>query len=358
MKEKNDASLPYIHSLGSFLLTIAINVVAVLLAFWGKPISQRDFLFSMASCGAGTAIINVLGASGRIRKLRLAGRLPARVPQPMAIRLLPRNKWLLALVLAVIFGVLAPLANWLLATFYEVTRFTLVRHTVWQAAFSCALTVVVMQVAVLRLVQPDCALPDDPEQTGGEAVVDPLPRFSALKNWFNTVADDFGVNMLMGLLFGSTCVVEHNVVIAPTTRAGIVISALILGLAVALQMAFPVTKSVYELCASGQVPAYEKPNPLAAHMPSKPFAFAMALIVPIMLLSLLVFWAVLSFFGFDTLNFFQFFVIRTIYVAGLSKLVVKLAIWRFRQPAAQGKQPDAELSSPASMKKRSESNDV
>ncbi|MDO4546619.1 MAG: hypothetical protein Q4D04_00825 [Clostridia bacterium] len=330
--EKTISSLPYVNNAGSFLITIALNAGLVFLFLSGRELTVTDVTISMVCCGVGTAGINVALAGYIIGKMRMAGQLPPNVPQPRAIRLLPGNKWLLAISLAVVFGVLTPSVNWLIIKFYEIESFTLIRHIVWQSAFSCLVTVIVMRVVVLRLIQPDLDVPGQPEQKGSSNVIDPLPRFSALKNWFNTIIDDFGFNMIVGLLFGSTMIVDHNVVITPTTRAGIVISALILGMIITLRMVYPVLGSIRALKLSGELKPLPAANKFFSRLPESPLRLAMALSPVIMLLSLAVLWTVLSFFGFEVLNFFQFFVIRTIFVTVLTKGVVRVAVLRYIQP--------------------------
>ncbi|MFR5881556.1 MAG: hypothetical protein ACLUEQ_12520 [Cloacibacillus evryensis] len=67
-------------------------------------------------------------------------------------------------------------------------------------------------------------------------------------------------------------------------------------------------------------------------LPAAPWKFALALAIPIILLSFTAFWSVMAFFRFDELNFFQFFLIRVIFVSLLSKAVVRLAIRRYFSP--------------------------
>ena len=125
---------------------------------------------------------------------------------------------------------------------------------------------------------------------------------------------------------------DHNVIVTATTFSGIVISALLLGLIVTLRMAYPVLKSIREARLSGGLPAADKTSPWLTCLPDKPMRLTLLLTLPIMLMSLAVFWSVLAFFHFEVLNFFQFFVIRTAYVSVLSKVVVRFAIARYRQP--------------------------
>lgn len=325
--------LPYLNNFWIVLGTAAVNILFFLIGFRGRQPDYQGFLFAAFICGAVTSLINVLISDHFIRKARRAGLLPANVPASRWIGMLPRNKWLLVLVFAVVFGAVAVLLNAAIVWFFQLSELRVVQCAVWQGVYSCLLSAKITQFAVLRLVQADCALPDQPPQTGNAKVVNPMPKLSAFGAWFNTVTDDFGFNMAVGLLSGGTLIVDHNVIITPTTRAGIVISALVLGVIVTFRMAYPIAKSLYGARESGSLPPFEKRNGFLFALPQKPMGMTLILMLPIMLLSVIVFWSVLTFFHFEVLNFFQFFVVRTAYVALLTKAVVALMIARYRQPA-------------------------
>ena len=335
--EKNALpSLPYVNRLSTIALTIAINVVCVLLSFgFRSSITESNFLINIFICGFLTTLLDAIFARGYVNRLRRAGHLPPTVPQSRSIRLLPKNGVLLVLLLGVFFGFASYGVNWLLIRFYVIEEYTLWRIVVWQALFACGLSSIVMQLVVLRLVQPDCALPGQPEQTGKIEILDPLPRFDALKRWFNTVTSDFGFNMLVGLLFGGVVVIEQKVVIYPTTLSGIGISSVIFGVIVTLRMVLPVTKSIAAMREAGALPLYEKPNALLSRLPSAPLLLTLLLLAPTVLLSYLVLSSVLSLFNFQVLNFYQYFIIRTIFVAILTKATIALSVARYRQPTNQ-----------------------
>ena len=67
-------------------------------------------------------------------------------------------------------------------------------------------------------------------------------------------------------------------------------------------------------------------------IPFSPMKFALILIVPIIVFAFLVFWGIMFFFGFEEVNFFQFWIIRLIFITLLTKPVVNLAILRYIQP--------------------------
>jgi hypothetical protein len=94
----------------------------------------------------------------------------------------------------------------------------------------------------------------------------------------------------------------------------------------------PIANNILAGIQNGAVPAFEKPIPWLKHLPSKPWLLALALCFPIILLTTGVYSLILSFFNFQSLNFFQFFFIRTAYTAVLVKGLVWLILLRYRQP--------------------------
>lgn len=336
------AGLPYLNNFFIILGTALLNIVCVLAFHWGQSVAARDVVVSAVFCGVCTSLINVTVTYFITKRMRRTGALPSTAPVSRLMMRLPKDPVLLILLFAAVFGAAAALFNALVIRFYEIESFNLARFAVWQAAYSCVLSAVIADLAVLRFIQPDCTTADQPPQTGLAKVHDPRAKFASLKSWFNTVTDDFGFNMLCGLLLGGTVVTaEHTVVIAPTTRAGIVISSLILGVILTFRMAYPIAKNMYEARESGALPPFEKRSAFFSALPSKPIGMTLLLLLPIMLVSLAVCWSVLTFFDFAVLNFFQFFFIRTIYVALLTKPVVAWMLARYRQPTAAGGHTDA-----------------
>jgi hypothetical protein len=94
----------------------------------------------------------------------------------------------------------------------------------------------------------------------------------------------------------------------------------------------PIAGSILTGMQNGTITAVEKPHPWLKHLPATPWLLALALCFPIILLTTIVYTLILSFFDFQSLNFFQFFFIRTAYTAVLVKGLVKLILLRYRQP--------------------------
>ena len=311
---------------------MVINLAAVFIFLFPKPLTYWNVLLDACICGILTSFIDVFIVRNRIQKLRSLGRLPMEIPQSRLMMKMPKNPLLLSLIFGVVFGLLAALLNALIMQFYAIEIFTFARFAVWRILYSSALSVKIVEFAILRYSQPDLVSTSSMVQQGTEKVKDPLPRISTFKQWFNTITDDFGFNLLFGLMLGGTIIRDHNVIIPPTTLSGIAVSALILGAIVTARMAYPIAKSMRDAREAGTLPIAEKANALVHWIPYSPVKFALILLLPIMGTSYAVFWAVLSFFGFEVLNFFQFFVIRILYISLLTKPVVRLAVIRYTQP--------------------------
>lgn len=326
-------ALPYINTLPTVGVTLAINLVMAFVFNFGREINLYSVLTDAVICAIITSIINVLLTRSAVKKLREGGMLPAEAPASAFMQRLPRNPALLILVFSVVFALIMFVFTFAIMRFYEIETYTFPRFLVWKLVYSAILSAKICEFATLRYVQPDCKTQDEPVQTGAQTVKNPLPRRENFKNLFDTVTDDFGFNMLVGIFLGGTIIYEHNLIIPPTTRSGIVIGGCILAIIISVRMVLPIATEMKKLRDTGALPVMEK-RTWVARLPEKPSRFMLTLMLPIMLVSAVVLWAVLTFFGFETLNFFQFFIIRTIYVSLLSKPVSLLAVLRYCQSGA------------------------
>ena len=329
-------SLPYINNIRLIALTVFIQIAAIFIFFSGAlngSISQEIVLYDAAYAGGITAFIDVFIVWHCLRKMRMLGRLPGDVPRNRFMLLLPRNPLCFSILLSIIFGLLTPFGNYLILRLYDVTSLTFEQFAVWRIIYTTVLSVYIVQIAIFRYVQPDFACETEVPQTGSESVINPVPHISIFKEWFDTVTADFGFQVLSGLLLGGTVISNKCVIVTPTALSGIFITASVLSLIIAVRMAYPVAKNIRknirESGLSGSVPLSPYLKNFISCLPERPTLFACALIPPFILLSWLFFRGIMSFFDFETLDLFQFFFIRTLFVAFLSKCVVKLAIMRY-----------------------------
>ena len=330
---KWSAGLPYINNILIIFVVASINLVIVSFFFLGKPITLQAILVDACICGVTTACIDVFYVFRRIKRRSLHGGLPADVPQSKFMAAMPQNPLWLSLIFGVVFGLFAPLFNMIIIRFYAIETYTFARFLVWRLVYSCVLSAKIIELAILRYVQPDFVSLSGIKQQGTDAVKNPLPRISTFQQWYHTIVEDFGFNLLFGLLLGTGAIIRDNhVIIPPTTLRGIVLSSLISGIIITARMVYAVAKSIRAIRENGQLPVAEKENKWVSWLPASPVRFALVLLLPVMALSLLTFWSVLSFFGFETLNLVQFFFIRILYTSLLSRLVAKLAMLRYIQP--------------------------
>ncbi|MEA4897284.1 hypothetical protein ACH6CV_08835 [Bacillota bacterium Meth-B3] len=331
------AGLPYIDNIPIILLTAIINLAVAFIFYYGRSLTLGGILADAGICGITTSLIDVFIVRFMVGRLRAQGRLPREAPQSRLMQKLPKHPLPLALVFGAVFAMLAPLFNAFVIRFFHIEAFTFARFAVWRVIYTTLLSAKIVELAILRYVQPDCARASDAQQKGAQPVKNPLPRMSTFKEWFDTVRNDFGLNMLLGLALGGTIIRDQHVVIPPTTRAGIVISASILGAIVTVSMAYPIARNMRAARTAGALPVAQAENRWVGWMPASPALFALTLLVPIMIVAALAFWAVFTFFGFEDMNFFQYFVIRLLFTTLLTKPTVNLAILRYTQPNADRK---------------------
>jgi len=324
--------LPYTNTWQSILITLVINLIVTLILYLLNIINKSTFVTDAFFCGFISTLVSVAVAYPQMKRLRMSGALPSVVEEGHILQKLPRNPILLSLALGVLFALLMGVFAFLVRWFFEIEDITPLRFLVWKLVYATILSIKMTELVVLRLVQPDCSLPGEPKQIGTAIVRNPLPRKDTFSDLLRTITDDFGFNLLSGLIFGSTVVKGHTVTISPTTRDGIIIGGIVLGMILTLRMVYPVAKSIYAQQNAGVLPRMDK-STFLSKLPYRPGLFALILLVPVMLLSAGTLWCVLTFFGFTELSFFQFYIIRSIYVSLLLKVVILIAVRRYSQPS-------------------------
>lgn len=331
--------LPYLNNLAGVLVICAINIPLVFLFRHGKELQLFHLLWDAAICGMITALTSLWYARWAVNSQRAAGNLPAQVPLSPFMQRLPRNLFLLILMTGVAASALLTLITFVLIRFFPETEFTFWRFLVWKIIHATILAALMIEFGILRYVQPDCARPEDPPQQGEQTVRNPLPRREILGQFYNSVTADVGMNALVGLLLGGTAIQGSQVIIYGVEQSGVWISGLVLGLIVSFLMVRPTLAGTRQVALAGGLPPPERPSRLMAALPEKPWILTGVLVLPIMIVSAVSLWGVLRFFGFVTLHFFQFFVIRTAYVRLLSKAVQALAYHRYRQMVVMTESP-------------------
>ncbi|MDD4080130.1 MAG: hypothetical protein PHP02_01785 [Eubacteriales bacterium] len=328
---KSRTDLPYLNNLPMALVVCIINLPLAFLVQYGRALTVRDFVIDAAICGVVTAFTSLAYTRWAVGSRRAHGALPAQVPTGAFVQRMPRSYFPLAVLTGTAAATLMALITWALLTFYSETDYTFPRFLAWKIGYSILLAAKVIEFGIFRHVQPDLARPSDPPQKGRQTVINPLPRREMFSRLYASVTTDFGMNMLLGLVLGGTIIQGDMVVLTGVAQSGVVITGLVLGIIVSLLMVRPTLASVQQIALAGNLPPAGKPNRFLSALPANPWVLAGVLLLPVMALSSLSLWAVMRFFGFETLNFFQFFIIRTAYTKLLSRLAEALAVHRYRQ---------------------------
>lgn len=330
---KNKHPLPYLNNGKLIILTIGINVVCAL-AFWHRDFGLKDLLADTVCCATITAFFDVFVVSYIVRKKRTDGTLPHEVPQSRWIRLLPRNCFGLSAVMALFFALLMLGINGGLFRFYAMHSLSLPQFLLWKAVYSLVLSAWIIEFAIFRLVQPDCGPTIKTDTANAEMVKNPMPHIAWITAFLRGMIFDFGFNVAFGLLLGGTVLRGMEVIILPTPckGTGMLITTAFTGIIVAFFVIPAVAASVMATISGGNVPPIDKAERFFSIVPRNRWLLTLFLSPFFALLTVLVCGGIFMLFDFSTLNFFQFYLIRAIYISLLCKAVLPFIIRRYRQP--------------------------
>lgn len=323
--------VPYLNNLHMAALVVLINLPLAFLFQYGRPLTVKDLLTDAAICGWTTALISLWLAKRAVGARRGKGTLPAQVPCSRLMQKLPRNLFSLSFAAGIPVAALMWLITLVLLRFFPDTAYTFERFLVWKLSYATLLALRIIALGVFRFVQPDCQSPADPPQTGLQTVKNPLPRRDMLLRLYQSVTADFGMNLLLGLALGGTLIRGNEVVLMPVYQSNVWISGLILGMILTLLMVRPTLAADRQLALEGALPPVEKQRRMLLPFPENPCLFSAVLLVPVVIVSSASIYGILRFFGFHTLNFFQYFIVRTLYAKLLAKPIESLAVLRYRQ---------------------------
>lgn len=334
MEKQRKMRLPYMNNATAILITLGINLVIMVVINWGKSFGLADVLLDAAICGIMTSVINVFFVRRYVTRALANKTLPANLPVSRMMIRLPRNPFLLALLCALFFGILTPLINGMIFIFYDFETLRFGQMLACKLVYACFLSAKILEVAIYRYVQPDVTgLNPAADVPPSPLVKPPLPQISYFQQLYNSWLTDFGMNMVLGLVLGGTIITSDDyVMIAPTLRAGILIGGIISGIIITMMTVPALAKKLGSAVASGEIPRLPQRQPGVAWLPQNHWLLALTLCLPIILITVTVYTGVLSFFNFESLNFFQFFFIRTAYTAVLVKALVPLLLIRYMQP--------------------------
>ncbi len=326
--------LPYLNRWWLFLLTAAVNVAIIFILNWGNTFYIQDVLTDTALCGIISSFITVPVVAVWIKRMRREGTVPSDVPLSVFLQKMPKQPALLAFLFAVVFGVVTPLASWILMNAYQIAFLPFYQMVGIKLVYSLVLCSFISRFAVMRYIQPDCATDQDaPYQKGTDTVKNPMPRISYFGNLFNDVKAQAGFGLMMGLIFGGTTFnADRVMLVAPTTLSGIAITGCISAIIVSAFFIPPLCKELWGLRERGEIPVAQERNKWVAWLPANRWLFGLLLIIPMAIEMSVAYWAVLSFMQFEVLNYFQFLFIIILHNTLLFKALVPLIILRSIQP--------------------------
>lgn len=337
MSKVKETRLPYLNNTSAILITLAINLCSLLITGWGRSFDLTFILVDAAICGILTSIIDVFLVRHYVDLSQKNRTLPTNIPVSRFMMRLPKNTYLFAALCALFFGLLTPILNGIIFNYYGFETLSVSQMLVLKLIYSYFLSAKILEIAIFRFVQPDLTGQMTNQAT---TIVAPAkhsaPRVSYFQQLFNNWMTDFGLNMFRGLILGTTIVTSTDyVLIAPTLLRSVATTGPTSGIIVTFMTVPAIAGGIIFSVKAGKILPLEKSNPLVARLPKNPWLLAFALCLPIIFLTTAVYFAVLSFFGFQSLNFFQFFFIRTAYTTVLVKAaLVPLIMFRYRQPNA------------------------
>ena len=322
--------VPYLNNLHMAALVVLINLPLAFLFQYGRLLTTKDLLTDAAICGWTTVLISLWLAKRAVGARRGQGTLSAQVPYSRLMQKLPHDLLSLSFAAGIPVAALMWSITLALLRFFPDTECTFMRFLVWKLSYATLLALRIITLGIFRFVQPDCQEPTDPPQTGLQTVKNPLPRRDMLLRLYQSVTADFGMNLLLGLVLGGTLIRGNEVVLMPVYQSNVWISGLILGMILTVLMVRPTLAAVRQLALVGALPPANKHRRMLFLFPENPWLFSAVLLVPVMIVSSASLYGILKFFGFQTLNFFQYFVVRTLYAKLLTKPIESLAVQRYR----------------------------
>ena len=326
-------TLPYLNNWKLIVLTIGINSVFAFI-FWHPDFGIDALLWDTVYCAVITTFLDVFIISRLLQKRREKGILPRNVPTSRLICLLPRNPFGLSVIFALIFMAIMCVVNSVLFRFYALQTLSLSQFIVWKSVYSLVLSVWIIEYAIFRMVQADCGQGESSDHLFSETVRNPMPRIAWFTSFFQGMIFDFGFNVAVGLLFGGTVIHEMMVILLPTPcrGSGMLISTSLTGVIVAFFVIPTIALRVMTTMREHSVPLLDKADRFFARIPRNRWLLTLFMLPFFVLSTVLVCGGIFVLFDFDSLNFFQFYLIRVFYISMLCRAVLPFIIRRYRQP--------------------------
>ncbi len=335
--ELKKIGLPYIDNAKAVLITVVVNLGAVLLFNWPGGITFGGVVWDSLLCAAITTAVDLWIVYPRMKRMRAGGAMPAEVPVRKFMQRLPQNPWALGVLYAAGFGVLTVGLNALILWFFGIREMAFWPWMVYKLIYATLLSIKITEYCIFRYVQPDWANTTGTEVSSVPArpVKNPLPKVSVFQEMFGSVTGNIALNILIGTALGGVVLgPDSSVVIRPTTVEGIPITGLIFGLITGILVTNGVAREINAIILSSGPAILEgaTKDKRFSWMPLRRGSLMGLVCVCTMLFSAVALWAVMRLFGIAVMNFYQYVVFMTVYATLLSKPLSYVLIRRCMQP--------------------------
>lgn len=322
------------------MVTAAITVISVLI-FQNRPfITFTEAWIDGISFALITFIVDTAIVYPQIKKRYLKGTLPENPPASKFLSRMPQNPILFSLLFGAGFIVIVVLFNLVFFKLYQLDSMSFWSFMFYRIVYAVFFSAWMTKIIILRYIQPGAFKASVP-QHGNPEVKPAFPSVSTLKEEYHSAISDFGTNMLLGVILGGTRVgmdlglgsdETRWLFIFPQYRSQLPLSVFIYSLIVFLAMVVPVVKNIRDVKLRGELPNVPKANPFFSKLPQNPWAFGALLFIPLMVLSYIFIWGIMTIMQFEVLNFFQYFFIRLACTKLMTKGVISISILRYIQP--------------------------
>jgi hypothetical protein len=318
--------LPYIDNVKAVSITLSLNFLLTLL-FRLDRYGAYDIVIDTVICAVLTAVVDVLIVWRGVRKAQDAGAVPDEVPVNKVMMLLPKNRLGLMAVFGAFFAVLCAGFNYSVFAWYGFESWTFGQFLLYKLVYSLILSERIVNLGILRLVQPDCKRPAvDPSAVKTQPIKNPLPSINGLQALFSNVSANLALQLFSNPYIGEYTVGGNRSIIAEGVIGSAVTCFIVVGI---------MAKTLDMARANGEfnVP----PNRLLTFFPRNRWLFAFLCALVAGPIAAILFVGIFKFYGFSSWTFYEFFWIKMAYLTLLGKILVALTIRRFTQPDIGGR---------------------
>ncbi len=333
--------LPYIDNAKAVLITLAINICALLLFNWPGGISYAGAMWDSLFCAVITTIINMCIVYGRLLKMRKLGAMPVSFPESKFIQRLPQNPILLVIIYATAFAAVTTGINAVILLFFGIDKMSFLPWAIYKLIYSTVLSIKIVEFCIFRYVQPDWANAQNNghTETGGSStgstVKNPWPSISLFKEIYGSVTANIVTNLIIGSILGGVITrPDGSVLIFPTTVEGIPITGLAFGLIAGILVTKGIVTAMDETIIASIPLETRNAAPTDRRftwMPVGKVPLTILVCICLMIFSALALPAVMMLFGKTVLNFFQYSIFITVYATIICKPLSFILIQRCMQ---------------------------